>query len=225
VTTEDGAGPPPRPTPLLLTGRIDEIDPASRFVRVGSHTIEIPPPVALDGIRVGERVIVKGVREPASGRILARELVRLRAPLGRTAGSAAQASDVRLLVGALLSELGHLPSAVDCELFREVDRYAIRLELPGAPDRTVLLSRSVLERALTDALARRTVRNVLQAAVTMLRVHRAAGDIRREVLQQRAWSRSWLGSRCARCEGPLSADDPILVEAGFRGHLACPPMW
>jgi hypothetical protein len=90
----------------------------------------------------------------------------------------------------------------------------------------VLLPRRVLERALADPQARRTVRNVLHAAVTVLRSRRMVEAIRLELARQVGGHlRSLLAQRCIRCEAPLDPDDPVLVQAGFRGHLACPPMW
>lgn len=219
MTTSDQSGPPPRPTPLLLTGQIDEIDLAGRSLRIGSHAVEISGAVPLDGLRVGERVIVKGVREPTSGRILALGLVSQRW------FDSKMLARIRSMVVGLLAEVSPAAQVLECALVPEVDRYAVRFRAPQMPDRAVLIARQMVERALHDLDARRTVRNVLESAVTLLRGSRELRRIRREWLRTSLGEgRSWQGSRCVRCEGPLSNDDRTTTEAGGRGHLACPPM-
>jgi hypothetical protein len=179
---------------------------------------------SLDGIRVGERVTAKCVREPLSGRILALELVAARPRPARTpAEDEATSARVWSLLVDLLAELSVETRVLDCKLHLEIDRYAIRLEMPGTPDRAVLMPQGVLKRALRDPGSRRAVSNALRSAVTLLRSQRALDGVRRGLLQRDDLRAHRLGPRCIRCEGPLSLDDPIVEEAGSHGHLACPP--
>jgi hypothetical protein len=66
-------------------------------------------------------------------------------------------------------------------------------------------------------------------------VTEATADGRRFVLaglleRRLAWyttgaSHSWSGPRCAHCDGPFFADDPLVIQDDVRWHLACPPAW
>ena len=222
MKTQDG--PPPSPTPLLLTGPIEEFDAAMRLLRIGSHVVEATPTVSLGGLRVGDRVIVKAMREPRSGHIVALEIVPV-----RLHGGASEAVSVPIrilsLIAGLLAELSPDHPLLDCELLPEIDRYAIRLEIAGMPERAILLPRQVLERALDDARALRIVRTVLRAAVKILRSRQLVDAVRLELVSHDAHAaRFYPGTRCVRCECQLAPEDPVLVESGRRVHLACPPV-
>src|SRR5262245_22300406 len=101
------------------------------------------------------------------------------------------------------------------------DRYAIRLEIPREVGKAVLIPRRLLERALVDPSARRTVRNVVRTAARLLRSQRAISDSRASRATERL--RTWTGPRCAACDGSLFAEDPVMLELDVRKHLACPP--
>jgi hypothetical protein len=130
------------------------------------------------------------------------------------------------LVLSLLEELRAPSDAVECAFLATGDQYAIRLPSSRASNEVLLLPRRALERALTDPGVRRQVRNLLRAWIEAPAPKRAAGD---GVLQASYFSalevRSLLGPHCARCEGPLLAEDAIVVWDASRRHLACPPAW
>ena len=217
--------PPARPTPLLLTGLIDEIDVAGRSLQIGSHTVEMLASASLDGLQAGTRAVVRGMRDPASGRILGHTITSVRPqPDGRFAREESVAARIRSFVVGVLAELCRDTRVLDSRLLPTADWYAIRIAAVETPDKAVLLPRRMLERALDDPAARRTVRDVLQVAVTVLHARRAVGAARPQAPKADVDDRqSWRGRRCVRCEGPLSSDDPIVAEAGAHGHLACPP--
>ena len=130
------------------------------------------------------------------------------------------------LVLSLLEELRAPSDAVECAFLASGDQYAIRLPSSRTKSEALLLPRRALERALTDLGARRQVRNLLRAWIEAPVPKRAAGE---GALQASYFSalevRSLLGPRCGRCEGPLLAEDAIVVSEASRRHLACPPAW
>jgi hypothetical protein len=130
------------------------------------------------------------------------------------------------LVLSLLEELRASTDAVECAFLASGDQYAIRLPSSRARNEALLLPRRALERALTDLGTRRQVRNLLRAWIEAPAPKRAAGE---GALQASYFSalevRSLRGPRCARCEGPLLAEDAIVVWDASRRHLACPPAW
>jgi hypothetical protein len=130
------------------------------------------------------------------------------------------------LVLSLLEELRAPSDAVECTLLPSDDQYAIRLPSSRPRSEVLLLPRRALERARMDLGARRQVRNLLRAWIEAPGSKRAAEEC---ALQGSYFSalevRSLLGPRCARCEGPLLAEDAIVVSEASRRHLACPPAW
>ena len=114
---------------------------------------------------------------------------------------------------------------LDCSLVPTHDQYAILLQIPGEVGKGVLLPRRVAERALDDAPARARVRNLLRAATEALRSQRAITEARHTAYFTALNVQSLPGPRCARCEGPLLAEDPVVIHHGSRRHLACPPAW
>ena len=216
----------PRPTPLLLSGPVDAIDWEGQWIRIGSHIVEVPGSVSVPTLRSGDRVVVRGMRDPVSGRVVALEIVSARTP-SRLADET-KSAPVRILslVVGLLAELSSDAQVLDCQVLPPTGHYAIRIEVSGISEKAVLIPRHILERALQDPVAQRTVRNLLHATIMVLRNRRAIGELQqREISRREAKEpRPWLGPRCIRCEGPLSMEDPILLESEAHGHLACPPM-
>jgi hypothetical protein len=219
--------PPARPTPLLLSGLIDKIDVAGRFLHIGSHAVEMLTSASLDGLKTGDRAVVRGMRDPMSGRILGHTVMSVRPQsTGRLPREQSVAARIRSFVVGVLAELCRDTRVLDTQLLPKADWYAIRVAAVDTPGKAVLLPRRMLERALDDPAARRTVRDLLQVAITVLHARRAGGAARPQPPAADVHDRrSWSGARCVRCEGPLSSDDPIVDEAGAHGHLACPPSW
>jgi hypothetical protein len=114
---------------------------------------------------------------------------------------------------------------LDCSLIPTDAQYAILLRIPGEVGKGVLLPRRMLERALNDPTARARVRNLLRASVEVLRSQRAITEARLTAYFTALNVRSLPGPRCAHCEGPLLADDAVVIHHGSRRHLACPPAW
>jgi hypothetical protein len=130
------------------------------------------------------------------------------------------------LVLSLLGELRAPSDAVECTFLASADQYAIRLPSVRKRSEALLLPRRALERALDDVAARRLVRNLLRAWIETPGPRRAAGEC---ALQHSYLSalgvRSLPGPRCARCEGPLLAEDAVVVWEASRWHVVCPPAW
>jgi hypothetical protein len=217
---------------FVMTGPLNEVDFQERRLRLGDHDLWVAPHVPLDGaLRAGLRVVVNGHRDRSTGRSLAERLV---VPIGREPArpGTAEASDVLepprilLLVVSLLVELRLETQALECTLLPSSDLYGIRLGWPGQSGKAVLLPRRALERALLDTGSLRTVRTLLRSAVEILHSRRGPGAARPTWYHAGLGTgRRWSGPRCTDCDGPLFAEEPIVVEAESRWHVACPPAW
>jgi hypothetical protein len=138
---------------------------------------------------------------------------------------AADLPPVVRLIERLLEELPTQAEILDCRLLPHDDQYAIFLQILGEVGKGVILPRRMLERALEDPMARARVRNLLRAAVEVLRSRRAVNEARLTAYFTALNVRSLPGPRCTSCEGPLLADDAVVVRDGTRSHIACPPAW
>lgn len=222
---------------FVIAGTIKEIDATSGRLRIG-ETVVWAPAHAIGGLDLGASVIVSGHRDAGTGRAIA-ELVRRplsswdaqpprqpdSEPAGRTALAAVDSPPILALVRGLLAEFRVHAELLECSLIPTDDQYAILLQIPGEVGKGVLLPRRALERALSDMSARLRVRNLLRAAVEVLRSQRAISEARLTSYFTALNVRSLPGPRCAHCEGPLLADDPVVIHHGSRRHLACPPAW
>jgi hypothetical protein len=226
------------PDSFVIAGTVKEIDATRGCLRVGESVVWVPAH-ALGGLDVGASVIVSGYRDGGTGRAIA-ELVRRPSPFWagppsppqpapRSANGpglvAAEPPPVLALVRALLAEFHPSPEVLECSLVPSDDQYAILLQIPGEVGKGVLLPRRMLERALNDMAARVRVRTILRAAVEVLRSQRAITEARLTAYFTALDVRALPGPRCARCEGPLLADDTLVVHQASRRHLACPPAW
>jgi hypothetical protein len=216
---------------FVLAGLLERVDVDERRLRIGGRDVWVSDHVGLDGLRAGTRVVVSGRREPATGRPHA-ERVFLpvgpppAGPLAERADAApggVDASRILQLVVSMLVELRLEAQVLECALLPTNDLYGIRLHIPHEIGKAILLPRRVLERALVDPGALRTVRNIIRSAVDILRSQRAITD------GHLAWHAtgavSWSGPRCTRCEAPLFADDVVVVQGNARSHMSCPPIW
>jgi hypothetical protein len=131
------------------------------------------------------------------------------------------------LILALLAELGAPSQAVEYTLLPSVDQYAIRLPSSRERSQTLLLPRRALERALVDQAARIRVRNLLRQWGELPKARRLENEAASPgTYYHTAMNvRSLPGPRCARCGGPLLAEDPVVIHGTLRSHLACPPAW
>ena len=129
------------------------------------------------------------------------------------------------LVVSLLDELRVEAETLECAVLPSDDQYAALLRISREGSKGVLLPRRALERAFVDPVARHRVRNVLKAAVEVLRSKRAIGEARLTPYFAALKTRSLPGPHCVLCEGPLLAEDPVVVHGTSRWHLACPPAW
>jgi hypothetical protein len=129
------------------------------------------------------------------------------------------------LVSALLAELRAAGEGVDCTSLPSVDQDAVRVPSSHVGE-ALLLPRRALERALAEPAARNRVRSFLRAWVERPRSRQSARGVALLTPYFAALSVSSLpGPRCPRCQGPLLAEDPVVVEVEVRSHLACPPAW
>jgi hypothetical protein len=122
------------------------------------------------------------------------------------------------LVIFTLAELHTEGQVLDCWL-AEDDRYAIRLQTPGEIQRAVIVPWVVLERGLRNPIARQRVRDLLHAAIQILRSQHAISGGAGLVVSEPSQSR--MAPRCAHCGELLLADDPIVVENDARWHVPC----
>lgn len=224
--------------PFVLTGFVSAIDVDERRLRVGEHDVWASSNVQLDRLRPGTRIVVNGHRNRATGRSLADRLVvpltprpvpSVSEPASRpTASSADGPAAMRTLqlVVSLLIELCLEAQVLECVLLPSDDRHAVRLHTPGFADRAVLLPRRALERALVDPVALQAVRTLVRSAAELLRRPRAPSDVRDTWYDASLGAPAgWAGPRCARCQGPLLADESLVVEGESRKHVSCPPVW
>jgi hypothetical protein len=220
---------------FVLAGRLECVETLERRLRIGGQDVWVASHVELDALSPDTRVVVSGWREEPAGRAIADRILVPGGPLSvrpLPAGSGPRLLEPRgpdgvrilQLVLSLLVEQRLDAQVLECALLPSNDLYAVRLQIPEEVGKAILLPRRVLERACVEPLALRTVRNLLRSAVEILRSQRTITDGRL------AWyttgtAASWSGPRCARCEGPLFADDPLVVDGDARWHMACPPAW
>jgi hypothetical protein len=216
------------PASFVLAGRVDALDPPLRTLRIGREDFTVAPEVSLDGLTVGARVVLSGRRDPETGRGRVQHIVpsvhgrvtnRTSAPHASPEGR-----ELLALVVALLIEVRSEVQAVECEL-RPLDRYAVLVRISGEISKEVLLPRQMLERALVNPTALRSVRNLLRASVEILRSQRTLSTLRETRYRVELEASSWTGPRCERCGGALFVEEPIVVQGGVRRHMACPPSW
>jgi hypothetical protein len=212
------AGSGARPFPFVITGRISAVDPRCRLLRIGETALDVGEDVALEGFGVGMQVIVSGEMHPASGRALARS-VALAVPTTASPGSAVHELPLVTFVRSVLDELGEFD--VECELTFAERRASVRLWLPDEIGKEIHLSRRMLEWGLVSHSARRTIRNVLQTAIGILRSQRALQAVRDTRYQCRMDGLASAERQCARCGRPMT-EVPWAVEDFHRRHLACP---
>ncbi len=141
-------------------------------------------------------------------------------------GSIVDPAPLLFLVVTLLRELRGRADILECTLLAPEDRYAISLHAPREMSTSVLLPRRPLERALGDPVARTRVRNLLRSALEALLRGRLVDRATHLGAYFTALGvQSMPGPRCGYCEGPLLAEDPVVVRESARWHLACPPAW
>ena len=129
------------------------------------------------------------------------------------------------LIVSLLDQLRVEAETLECVLLPSDDEYAALLRIPREASKRVLLPRRALERAIVDPVARRRVRNLLRAAVEVLRSRRAIGEAGLTPYFTALKTQALPGPHCVLCQGPLLSEDPVVVHGISRWHLACPPAW
>jgi hypothetical protein len=220
---------------FVLTGLLERVEADDRRLCIGGRDVRVASHVGLDALAPGTRVVVSGRREGPTGQPLAE---RIFLPLGppsvrplptegdpdHTEAREADGSRILELVVSLLIELRLDAQVLECALLPPNDLYAVRIQIPQEGAKAILVPRRVLERAFVDPVALRTARALLRSAVETLRNPRSISDTRLAWYTTGAHA-SWSGSRCARCEGPLFAHDPLVVQDDVRWHMACPPTW
>jgi hypothetical protein len=127
------------------------------------------------------------------------------------------------LIASLLVEVCRPGEAVACTLLPSDARFAVRL--PREAGKRVLLPPGALQRALVDPAARAKVRDLLEASIQILAGRRPAIDAPLAPCVAAPTDRLLPDARCARCEGPFLAEEPVMVDEASRWHLACPPAW
>jgi hypothetical protein len=217
--------------PFIVHGAVDEIDAVRGCLRIGPHVVWVAAHVTT-GLKPGTHVIVTGYRHLGTGCAIG-ELVRRARPVpnGPPQPSPADAAypsrpepasgDASPVLLSLLAELQ--VEALEYSLLPSGDKYGIVMQVSQAGGQAVLVPRLVLERALIDPVARDRLRELLRGAVEALGSRGANGDARLIAYFPALNVRSLPGPRCGRCEGPILADDTVLIREGRRWHLACPP--
>jgi hypothetical protein len=134
-----------------------------------------------------------------------------------------QAPILSLVLFALLEllELRGETEVLECTPLPMDDRYAMHLESRGETGVAILLPRQLLERALLDSARRRAVRDLLHTAMQVFAARQTLGD--RPMWLTTDERRTWAGPRCHHCEGPLLAEDPVVIAGVTWRHLTCPP--
>jgi hypothetical protein len=189
--------------------------------------------VDIDALSPHARVVVSGWRDGPAGRAIADRILAPAGvpPLPGESGPrpiesrGPDGARILQLVLSLLVEQRLDAQVLECALLPSNDLYAVRLQIPEEVGKAILLPRRVLERACVEPLALRTVRNLLRSAVETLRSQRAISDARLTWYTTGSTAASWPGPRCARCEGPLFVDDPLVIQGDARWHMECPPTW
>jgi hypothetical protein len=207
----------PRPFPFVITGRISAVDPRHRLLQIGETALDVGGDVALEGLGVGMQVIVSGEMHPATGRALARS-VALVVPSASPA-PAVDESPLVTFVRSVLDELAEFD--VGCELTFAERHASVRLWLSDEIGKEIHLSRRMLEWGLVSRAARRTIRNLLQTAIGILRSQRALQAVRDTRYQCRMDGLASGERQCARCGRPMT-EVPGAVEELHRRQRACP---
>jgi hypothetical protein len=208
--------------PFVLLGAVDRIDVAERRIGVAGQALRALVSISVEGVRVGQRAVVTGLREPAAAEATAVSVI----PLGRTSPcrtlAPPEGRTLVPLVVMLLLELASEIQALECRLLPISDRYAVRLGIPGEPGKEVFLPRLLLERADTGPVARRAAADLLSAAARVLGGRRPVDDSWRAAgADSLAAPGRFATPRCRRCARPVAHDDAILVEADRPRHLVC----
>jgi hypothetical protein len=207
----------PRPFPFVITGRISVVDQRHRLLQIGETTLDVGGDVALEGLSVGTQVMVSGEMHPASGRALARSVALLVPPT--SPAPAVDESPLVTFVRSVVDELGEFD--VECELTFGERHASVRLWLSDEIGKEVHLSRRMLEWGLVSRAARRTIRNLLQTAIGILRSQRALQAVRDTRYQCRRDGLASGERQCARCGRPMT-EVPGAVEELHRRQRACP---
>lgn len=218
--------------PFIVHGTVDEIDAARGLLRIGRQLVWVAADV-MNGLEPGTHVIVSGYRHAGTGGAIA-ELVRRTRPFPSAPASAPVPPDdghprhpepalvdLSPVLVSLLSELQVEAAVLECSLLPSSDQYGIVVQAQQEGGQAVVVPRLVLERALIDPVARARVRDLLLTAVGTLRGPGTNGDARLTAYFPALNVRSLPGPRCGRCEGPILADDTVLLREGRRWHLAC----
>jgi hypothetical protein len=138
---------------------------------------------------------------------------------------AADPAPLLFLVVSLLRDLHGQADILECTLLPRENPYAIRLHAPREMETAVLLPRAPLERALGEPRARIRARNLVRSAMEALRGRPGVKDARLNAYFTALDVQALPGPRCMYCEGPLLAEDPVVIRGGSSWHLACPPAW
>ena len=190
-----------RPFPFAITGSISAVDPGRRRLQVGETVLEATGDLRLDRLTVGMKVFVTGEMDPNTGRARARSITSV-VPAASASKDASETSRLLPFVRGVLDELGE--SEVACEVTSVEEHAAIRLWLPDEIGKEIHLSRRMLEWALVDGAARRTIRSVLQTGISILRSRRALHELRETKYQCRIDGTASADSHCTRCGQPMT---------------------
>jgi hypothetical protein len=152
----------------------------------------------LDGLAVGVRVLVSGEMDPATGRARTRSIT----PVTLAVADSPDAPHLLEFVRRILDELGE--TDVPCDLASVDEHAAIRLWLPDEIGKEIQLSRRMLEWALVESTARRTVRSVLQTGISILRSRRALDAMGEAPYQCRVDGTTSADPQCTQCGQPMT---------------------
>jgi hypothetical protein len=207
----------PRPFPFVITGRISVVDQRHRLLQIGETALDVGGDVALEGLSVGTQVMVSGEMHPASGRALARSVSLVVPPT--SPAPAVDESPLVTFVRSVVDELAEFD--VECEITFGERHASVRLWLSDEIGKEIHLSRRMLEWGLVSRAGRRTIRNLLQTAIGILRSQRALQAVRDTRYQCRMDGLASGERQCARCGRPMT-EVPGAVEELHRRQRACP---
>jgi hypothetical protein len=126
-----------------------------------------------------------------------------------------QAVPLATLVADLLREIDATARLADFTEILDGSWYSIRVEAPGDVAKSLVLPKSLVLGARTNAAARRTLTNILRAEVIMRR-SRDAMQRSREVLAGVEQDRV-----CPRCSKSIPPGGSVSFEHGKTFHIGC----
>ena len=101
------------------------------------------------------------------------------------------------------------------------DHYTVRISIPGGLGKTLILSRRLLEAALVNPVALRSVRLLLRTELAQQQTSRVMEQAR-ETRASRPIAQAAIGM-CDVCQTPIKVHDRVVVRRARVAHARCLP--